>query len=80
MSIGLFLRILPARPQRRRFLRHLALPPETTARVLSIASVLTGLFLPPGDSGRIMLAIGQNDDSLQTHEKPFRIFMLVPTP
>ena len=27
-----------------------------------------------------ILAIGQNDDSHQTHEKPLRIFMLVPTP
>ena len=27
-----------------------------------------------------ILAIGQNDDSHQTHEKPLRIFILVPTP
>jgi hypothetical protein len=26
------------------------------------------------------LAIGQNDDSHQTHEKPLRVFILVPTP
>jgi probable HAF family extracellular repeat protein len=32
------------------------------------------------NSQGIILAIGQNDDSLQTHEKPLRIFMLVPTP
>jgi probable HAF family extracellular repeat protein len=32
------------------------------------------------NSQGIILAIGKNDDSLQTHEKPFRIFMLVPTP
>ena len=32
------------------------------------------------NSQGIILAVGQNDDSLQTHEKPLRIFMLVPTP
>ena len=32
------------------------------------------------NSQGIILAIGQNDDSLHTHEKPLRIFMLVPTP
>jgi probable HAF family extracellular repeat protein len=32
------------------------------------------------NSQGIILAIGQNDDSLQTHEKPLRVFMLVPTP
>ena len=32
------------------------------------------------NSQGIILAIGQNDDSHQSHEKPLRIFMLVPTP
>jgi probable HAF family extracellular repeat protein len=32
------------------------------------------------NSQGIILAIGQNDDSHQTHEKPLRIFILVPTP
>ena len=32
------------------------------------------------NSQGIILAIGQNDDSLQTHEEPLRVFMLVPTP
>ena len=32
------------------------------------------------NSQGIILAIGQNDDSQITHEKPLRIFMLVPTP
>lgn len=32
------------------------------------------------NSQGIILAIGQNDNSLPTHEKPLRIFMLVPTP
>ena len=32
------------------------------------------------NSQGIILAIGQNDDSLQIHESPLRIFMLVPTP
>ena len=32
------------------------------------------------NSQGIILAIGENDDSLQSHEKPLRIFMLVPTP
>ena len=32
------------------------------------------------NSQGIILAIGQNDDSHLTHEKPLRIFMLVPTP
>jgi probable HAF family extracellular repeat protein len=32
------------------------------------------------NSQGIILAIGQNDDSLHTHEKPLRVFMLVPTP
>ena len=32
------------------------------------------------NSQGIILAIGQNDDSDQSHEKPLRIFVLVPTP
>jgi probable HAF family extracellular repeat protein len=32
------------------------------------------------NSQGIILAVGQNDDSLQSHEKALRIFMLVPTP
>jgi probable HAF family extracellular repeat protein len=32
------------------------------------------------NSQGIILAIGQNDDTHQTHEKPLRIFILVPTP
>jgi probable HAF family extracellular repeat protein len=32
------------------------------------------------NSQGIILAVGENDDSLQGHEKPLRIFMLVPTP
>ena len=32
------------------------------------------------NSQGIILAIGQNDDSHHTHEKPLRIFILVPTP
>ena len=32
------------------------------------------------NSQGVILAIGQNDDSHQTHEKPLRIFILVPTP
>ena len=32
------------------------------------------------NSQGIILAIGENDDSQITHEKPLRIFMLVPTP
>ena len=32
------------------------------------------------NSQGVIVAIGQNDDSIQTHEKPLRIFILVPTP
>jgi probable HAF family extracellular repeat protein len=32
------------------------------------------------NSQGVIVAVGQNDDSVQTHEKPLRIFMLVPTP
>jgi hypothetical protein len=32
------------------------------------------------NSQGIILAVGQNDDSQTNHEKPLRIFMLVPTP
>ena len=32
------------------------------------------------NSQGVILAVGRNDDSLQTHENPLRIFILVPTP
>jgi probable HAF family extracellular repeat protein len=49
----------------------------------SLLTLRSGFILTQAvsiNSQGIILAVGQNDDTSQTHEKPLRIFMLVPTP